>query len=392
MKRWTLAIGMLLLFAAEILRVYFIMPFPGSQRSNTLALAYFINKHIWAIRIIALVLIIFPLYDSFGRWKKWQKILFALPVILYIAIFYLVNFKFLADKMFYQPRTKILVAVAENKVPLEKLVIGVSVNGEAKAYPVEIIGYHHQVQDTVGGEPVIVTYCTVCRTGRVYSPIINGKKETFRLVGMDHFNAMFEDKTTKSWWRQVSGEAVAGKLKGTVLKEIPSQQMRLTAWLRQNPSSLILQPDPSFQKKYDQLAGFDIGIIKSGLEKRDSGSWKPKSWVIGIQHQKISKAYDWNELLSKRIIADSLPLLPLMVIVEPDNASYHAWSRRINNQVLDFSLQKGVLTDSNTNSTWNFDGFCTDGPLKDQQLTTISASQEFWHSWQTFHPGTLINR
>ena len=42
----------------------------------------------------------------------------------------------------------------------------------------------------------MVTYCTVCRTGRVFSPIVEGQPETFRLVGMDHFNAMFEDEGT----------------------------------------------------------------------------------------------------------------------------------------------------------------------------------------------------
>lgn len=389
MKRWILPIGFVLLFAAEILRVYFIMPFPGSQRSNTLAIAYFINKHIWAIRIVAIILIIFPLYDSFAGWKKWKKILFFLPVIIYLGIFYMVNFRFLADKMFYQPKTKSLLTAKDNKVSWDKLVVGASLNGEYKAYPIEIIGYHHQVQDTIGGEPVIVTYCTVCRTGRVYSPIVNGKKETFRLVGMDHFNAMFEDKTTKSWWRQVSGEAVAGKLKGAVLKEIPSQQMRLSAWLRQNPSSLILQPDPAFQKQYEHLTGFDLGTLKSGLEKRDSASWKAKSWIVGIQQGNVSKAYDWNKLLTERIISDSLPQLPLLLFIEADDASYHAWNRKVNDQVLSFRMENGKMIDNNTNSVWDADGICIEGSFKDQQLTTISASQEFWHSWQTFHPGTL---
>jgi hypothetical protein len=63
----------------------------------------------------------------------------------------------------------------------------------------------------------MITYCTVCRTGRVFEPVVNGKFEKFRLVGMDHFNAMFEDVTTKSWWRQVTGEAITGKLKGQQL-------------------------------------------------------------------------------------------------------------------------------------------------------------------------------
>lgn len=64
----------------------------------------------------------------------------------------------------------------------------------------------------------MVTYCTVCRTGRVYSPMVNGKLETFRLVGMDHFNAMFEDASTKSWWRQSNGDCIAGPLKRLTIK------------------------------------------------------------------------------------------------------------------------------------------------------------------------------
>jgi len=300
----------------------------------------------------------------------------------------MVNFKFLADKMFYQPKTKLMVAATENKIPTEKLVIGVEINGQSKAYPIELIGYHHQVQDTVGGQPIMVTYCTVCRTGRIYSPFVNGKKESFRLVGMDHFNAMFEDKTTKSWWRQATGEVVAGKLKGFALDEIPSEQMRLSGWLRQHPNSLIMQPDPAFLKQYASLNGFDMGTINSGLERRDSGSWHFKSWVIGIAHGKSSKAYDWNDILSKKIINDSLPGLPLVITIEPDNASFHVWNRSVNGQSLIFQTDSGGLKDSNTGSTWNYDGISTGGPLQGQHLKNIQASQEFWHSWRTFHPNT----
>lgn len=120
--------------------------------------------------------------------------------------------------MFYQPSHKYFAAGSANTVATDRLVLGVAINGEAKAYPIQFIGYHHQVADTVGNTPVIVTYCTVCRTGRVFSPELNGKKEIFRLVGMDHFNAMFEDATTKSWWQQATGMAIAGPLKGKRLK------------------------------------------------------------------------------------------------------------------------------------------------------------------------------
>jgi hypothetical protein len=37
-------------------------------------------------------------------------------------------------------------------------VIGVYLNGEAKAYPIRILNWHELVNDTVGGRPVLVTW------------------------------------------------------------------------------------------------------------------------------------------------------------------------------------------------------------------------------------------
>ena len=140
-----------------------------------------------------------------------------------------------------------------------QLVIGVTYNGEAKAYPVSVVSFHHQVRDTVGGKPVIITYCSFCSAGRVYSPFINGKYSTFRLVGMTNFNSVFEDDITKSWWRQANGVAVAGKLKGTRLDVVPSEIMYLGQWLMAHPKSIVMMPDRNFLQEYHE---FNTGKFK----------------------------------------------------------------------------------------------------------------------------------
>jgi hypothetical protein len=392
MKRSLLLItGFIILLATEILHVYFIMPFPGSQKADTIQIAYFLHNYIWWFRVLGLILFVPPMIYIFRNSRWWRKILLAIFVLMYGIIFYMFNFKFLADKMFYQPRHKIWgTKLYNNKIDSNKLIIGVEMNGVAKAYPIEIIGYHHQVQDEVGGEPVMVTYCSVCRTGRVFSPFVNGKFEKFRLVGMDHFNAMFEDATTKSWWRQATGKAVAGKLKGTALKEIESAQMSLGAWIRKYPNTMILQPDPAFAKQYKGLEGFDEGTIKSGLEKRDSASWQFKSWVVGIEIAGHAKAYDWNELVKQRVINDTFQNTALVLVLENDNRSFHVWKRQMNDKPLEFTfdLTAQTLKDTTTNSVWNMNGECIEGVLKGNRLSAIQAYQEFWHSWKSFHPGT----
>jgi len=381
-------IVLLLLLFAEIMKVYYIMPFPGSQQNDSVTFAYFLNRDLFWLRIPILLLIAYPVFMVLrsGRW--WARVVLLLVLALYGFVFYMVNFRFLADRIFLQPHHKVFTSAANNRVPVDQLILGVCLNGQAKAYPIEIMGYHHQVQDTMGGEAIIVTYCTVCRSGRVYSPVINGKKETFRLVGMDHFNAMFEDSTTKSWWRQATGEAIAGPLKGKALKEIPSQQMTLSAWLRENPNSLVLQPDPDFARRYSGLAGYGKGTITGELEGTDIASWKPKSWVIGVLARNAAKAYDWNTLLQKQLIMDSMPGTTLMLTIEKDSSTFHVFDRRVNGQILQFTLTGGQLNDTNTGSVWNEDGICIEGFLKGQELRRLPAYQEFWHSWKTFHPGT----
>lgn len=390
MRTFLLTGGLLLLFAAEILRIYFIMPFPGSQQSNTIDIAYWLGKNIMLLRIIGVLLLVWPAAYILRHSSKWKKGLLSAGLLLYAIIFFFFNFRFEADKMFYQPQSKIFAAAAENKIAADKLVIGVSLNGEAKAYPIQLIGYHHQVRDTIGRTPVMITYCTVCRTGRVFSPFVNGKPETFRLVGMDHFNAMFEDATTKSWWQQATGVAVAGPSKGSSLQELPSRQVTLASWMMLHPNSTVMQPDPFYQKDYDDLAEFDKGTIKSSLEKRDSASWQFKSWIIGVVDSNTAKAYDWNKLVETKLIQDSLPGLPLAIILEKDTASFHVFNRNLNGTVLHFEKtgDPEILKEYATQSTWNVQGICIDGVFKGQQLQPVQASQEFWHSWSTFHPAT----
>jgi hypothetical protein len=310
-------------------------------------------------------------------------------LVFWLIVVYAFNFRFLAEKMFYQPEHKVLVKSDRNKISKDQLVLGVSINGESKAYPIEVIGYHHQVRDSVGGQAVMVTYCTVCRTGRVYSPLVDGVPDNFRLVGMDHFNAMFEDSRTKSWWRQVTGEAITGYLKGKSLREIPSAQMRLDAWLTLHPDSYVLQPDSSFSDRYKGLKDYDEGKTEGKLEMHDSLSWNDKSWVVGVARGLSATAYDWNDLVKNRVINDEVDGLPVVVVLENDSASFHAWSRVNGGDTLQFRYDvktKGLIDQNN--NLWNWSGQNADGSHKDAKLIFVQAYQEYWHSWRTFHPQT----
>jgi hypothetical protein len=390
MKIFLFLVGITFLIGIEIARVYYIMPFPGSQKTNTIELAYFLSQYIFLFRIAGIILIAYPAFWLLTKSKSTIKWTAIMILFFWVMVVYVFNFRFLADKMFYQPENKILLTAENNKVPEKGLVLGVVINGEARAYPIEIIGYHHQVRDTIAGEQIMVTYCTVCRTGRVFKPVVDEQLETFRLAGMDHFNAMFEDSRTKSWWRQANGEAIVGSKKGETLPEIPSEQMTLSAWLNRYPQSLILQPDIKFKDQYAGLDKYDEGTIEGSLEGRDSLSWKDKSWVVGVPIGLEIKAYDWNDLVNVRVINDTVNGIPLVVALENDSASFHVWNRIVGSDTLDFLFVDSLKSfiDTQTKSVWDWKGKCVEGTHQSSTLSSIQSYQEFWHSWKTFHPNT----
>lgn len=386
MKVITLILGFCFLIGCEILLIYFIMPFPGSQEDESIQLAYLIHGNIWYLRALGILLVAYPAYSLFRKGLQTTQIIIGVVIIFYGFVFYTLNFLFLADKMFLQPKNKSFAVAAENKVPESQLVLGVAVGNQSKAYPIRIIGYHHQVRDTVAGQPIMVTYCTVCRAGRVYDPQVDGRPENFRLVGMDHYNAMFEDQTTKSWWRQVNGTAIIGHLKGKQLLEIPAEQMTLANWINLHPQTLIMQPDTLFNDAYEQLEDYDEGNMAGRLESKDSVSWRDKSWVVGVQVGSQARAYDWVELQNVRLVEDTLDSLPILVAIDPDSATFHVFNRIVKADTLSFSMINDGqnLSDKKTKSVWNWNGRCVEGELSGYNLIVIQSYQEYWHSWRMF--------
>lgn len=369
--------GIIGLLAFEVLNVYLVMPMPGSQRMNSIDAAYFLYRWRWIFRVLFGAMAVAGLLRT--NWKrKWLPVI---PLVVLLAVIYLFNFVMAADHMFYQPKQVLMAGIAGNKVDTGRLVIGVVNNGQAKAYPIRFLGYHHQVQDTVGGKPLLITYCTVCRTGRVYEPLVNGKSEKFRLVGMDHFNAMLEDNTTKSWWRQATGEAIAGRLKGQQLPEFLSTQTSLGEWMALHPTTFIMQEDPVYKKDYDTTLKYESGASRKKLTGTDTLSWKDKSWVIGVKAGNARKAYDWNKLKETHFIQDEINGTPVLLVLSADSKSFFAFERP--GKEAKFSLNHDELL-------FNDHRFRIDGRGIDTSfsLKPLPAYQEFWHSWRTFNPGT----
>jgi len=384
--------GIVLLLVPGLVHAYLLMPFPGSQDLNAITVSYYLEKAVLPLRVIGAIMIIWYFIKYFAMNSTTGKVVKIAVLLLCLGSYYYTDFEYKAESMFEEPQTVKFANAIDNKVPENFVVIGVVNNGVAKAYPVDYLAYHHKIQDNVGNLPVLVTYCSMCRTGRVYSPMVNGARQNFRLVGARHYNAIIEDEGTKTWWYQATGNAAVGKLKGSHLQELPYEQSTLESWLEKHPTSLILQPDKHYASDYADLKNYDrVQAVDRDSTLKNKDSLMRKSWMLAVVVQGQPKAYDWRRLFNKHLLNDQVAGNPVLLAIEGDSLTYHAFNTKLNGQTLHFKLDTaGNLTDQETASVWDWDGLATAGTLKGNRLSKIQAYQEYWHSWKRFHPNTLF--
>ena len=139
-------------------------------------------------------------------------------------------------------------------------VVGFSVNGDARAYPLRILTWHEIVNDTVGGIPVAVTYCPLCNSAIVFERTVDGEVTTFGTTGkLRNSDLVMYDRATESWWQQFLGEAIVGERTGTRLKILPA---RLESWERfaaRFPDGQVLIPNNPGMRPYgaNPYVGYD---------------------------------------------------------------------------------------------------------------------------------------
>jgi hypothetical protein len=111
---------------------------------------------------------------------------------------------------------------ADRSLKAKDMILGAKFSGVAKAYPVRILNWHEVVNDDVGEQPVLISWCPLCGSGLAYNPVAEGHRYTFGVSGLLYRqNLLLFDQETESLWSQLRGQAVAGPLAGTSLRLLP---------------------------------------------------------------------------------------------------------------------------------------------------------------------------
>lgn len=125
-------------------------------------------------------------------------------------------------------------------------VVSVTVNGDARAYPLRILMWHEIVNDEIGGVPVTVTYCPLCNTAIAFDRRLGGPGSQvldFGTTGrLRHSDLVMYDRQAESWWQQFTGEALVGTLTGEKLTMIPSRLESYARFTARHPDGIVLVP------------------------------------------------------------------------------------------------------------------------------------------------------
>jgi len=123
----------------------------------------------------------------------------------------------------------------------DELTFGAVINGEVRSYPHRILDHHEMANDTLGGEPVALANCTLCRTGILFSRKVGDRVLIFQSSGLLwNSNKVMVDIETDTLWNQLTGEAIAGPLEGTVLDRFPITVTTYGEWIAEHPDTAVL--------------------------------------------------------------------------------------------------------------------------------------------------------
>ncbi len=289
-------------------------------------------------------------------------------------------------------------------------VIQMLVGDDARAYPIQILTWHEIVNDTVGGVPVVVTFCPLCNTGIAFERTVDDLVLDFGTTGRLRFsNLIMYDRQTETWWQQATGEGIVGEFTGHQLEFVPAAMVSWEEFKQANPDGIVLSRDTGFNRSYGRnpYIGYDDvnnpPFLFQGPETPDE--LPPVARVLALEFDGEAAAYPYVLLSEEFVVNDRVGDQEVVVFWAPGQASALdtqiiaegqdvgsavAYSRLLDDQLLTFDHDGGVIIDQETGSTWNILGRAVDGPLAGEQLTEVVSVNHFWFSWAAFRPETRI--
>jgi hypothetical protein len=233
----------------------------------------------------------------------------------------------------------------------DDLVMGVAHGGEARAYPLDILVWHELVNDTVGGRPILVSYCPLCGTGIVFDRRIDGSTRTFGVSGLLYrSDLLLYDRETESLWSQISSNAVTGPSRGKRLTQVRARTLTWAQWRERHPETTVLTHRTGHARRYGQSPYGDYAqSAKLYFPAPRDDRYHPKMPTVGLRIPGgAARAFPASEIQSAGgVVEEEFEGRPVRV-------------------------------------AWDGECFLVDAP------DDVEIVEGYWFAWAAFHPHTTI--
>lgn len=229
-----------------------------------------------------------------------------------------------------------ITAVNADYLAPDDLVFGIAINGDKRAYPLRIMGWHEMFNDTIGGVPVALAYCTLCGAGILFETQVEGRDHplVFGSSGLLYrSNKLMFDRETGSLWNQFTGQPVSGALRtsGIMLKIRPVVITTWQQWLKRHPDTKVLSLDTGYERDYGSGVVYREYFASPDLmfptRVRETERVAQKDHVYGIRLPGAAKAWPIDAFDGGRIIHDRVGTQSVVLIGDAASRTVRAFER-----------------------------------------------------------------
>ncbi len=291
-------------------------------------------------------------------------------------------------------------------------VVVLEINGDARAYPVQILIWHEIVNDIVGGVPVSISYCPLCNSALAFERTLGDRVLDFGTSGELYQSALvMYDRQTESLWAHFTGEGIVGHYAGAQLTLVPAQTLGFSSFAEAFPNGTVLARPTGVARPYgsNPYVGYDNpdtnprgAFIALDLDEQ----FAAKARVLGV--------IDGDQAFS--ILLEDLAAVGAVPITEAGRnlVAFHTGGLASSLEAegiadgrdvgqtgvfvaetaagspLTFLSDGAEFVDNETGSRWNIRGAAVAGSLAGEQLAAVPLIDTFWFSWATYQPDQIL--
>jgi hypothetical protein len=283
-----------------------------------------------------------------------------------------------------------LVAAAEaGYLGADNLVFGIEIGGDARAYPLRIMGWHEMFNDVIGGVPVALAYCTLCGAGILFDTRVEGQPAPF-VFGSSGFlyrsNKLMFDRQTDSLWNQFTGEPVSGPLarSGIRLKRLPVTITTWGDWKAAHPGTRVLSLDTGHDRNYGEGVVYSDYFASPDLMfpalVGDESSAKRKDFVFGLVEPGAAKAWPLSAFAGGKVINDRVGARDVVLIGEEATRTVRAYDRGGR----EFSAGNARGEVQGPGGAWQVGEDALAGP-GGEKLERLAGHVAYWFAWSNYY-------